>query len=85
MMTGRHGAAQGISGVIVAARLVVDLTDLVFRRLPIAISGRLTRSALTEIAALAAEGLSWSDDERERQLEDLCRIASQRHGIDVDG
>ncbi len=63
---------------------VVDLADLVFRRLPIAVSGRLTRAAVTELAALAAQALHWSDDERERQVANLCRIALERHGIDID-
>ncbi len=70
---------------VIRREQVVDLTDLVFRRLPIAVSGRLTREAVTEIGALAAEALYWSDDERERQIANLCRIALERHGIDVHG
>jgi glycerol-3-phosphate dehydrogenase len=64
---------------------VVELTDLVFRRLPIAVSGQLNRSVAVELAALAAEVLRWNDGERERQIENLCRVARERHGIDVDG
>ena len=68
---------------IVLREQVVDLTDLVFRRLPIAVSGRLTGEAVLEIAGLVAEALAWNDDERERQIAALGRIALERHGIDL--
>jgi glycerol-3-phosphate dehydrogenase len=70
---------------VIAREGVVNLTDVVLRRLPIAVSGRLTRESATEIAALAAGTLQWNDEERERQLEDLRRVAFERHGIDLDG
>ena len=69
---------------IVRREQVVNLTDLVFRRLPIAVSGRLTREVVEEMAGIAADALGWSDKERERQVEIVCRIASKRHGIDVE-
>jgi hypothetical protein len=52
--------------------------------LPIAVTGRLTRDAAHEIAAHAASVLGWSDDERERQLDNLRTVARERHGIDLD-
>ena len=64
---------------------VVGLADLVFRRLPIAVSGRLTGAAVTEIAALAAGTLHWDDEERARQVDVLRRFAMERHGIDIGG
>ena len=69
---------------VIRREQVVDLADLVFRRLPIAVSGRLTREAVAEIAAVAAEALGWSEEERERQADGLVRIARERHGIDLD-
>ncbi len=76
-----HGAAE--LRAVIRREQVVHLDDLVFRRLPIAVSGRLTRAVAAELAAIAAEALGWSDDERRRQLDRLGRTASERHGIDL--
>jgi len=62
---------------------VVRLTDLVLRRLPIAVSGHLTRASAAEIAGIAADALGWDEAELERQLADLRRVAFVRHGIDL--
>ena len=72
-------------GAVIEREQVVALSDLVFRRLPIAVSGQLSPEALADIADIAARTLQWSDDERERQVEDLRRVARERHGIDVGG
>ena len=69
---------------VIASEQVVSLSDIVLRRLPIAVSGRLTRETAVEIAALAAGVLHWSDAERERQIEELRTVAFERHGIDID-
>jgi glycerol-3-phosphate dehydrogenase len=69
---------------VIAREHVVNLTDIVLRRLPIAVSGRLTGRAAAEIAAHAASVLQWSDEERERQLAHLRAVARERHGIDLD-
>ncbi len=69
---------------VIRSERVVNLSDIVLRRLPIAISGRLNRKSATEIAAHAAHALDWSDEERARQIENLCKIALERHGIDMD-
>ncbi len=68
---------------VIRSEQVVNLTDVVLRRLPIAVSGRLTRAVAQEIGALAARALHWSDEERERQLGDLCKIMLERHGVDL--
>lgn len=59
---------------VIGHEQVVNLADLVFRRLPIGVSGSLTRDALAELAALAADALQWSDAETERQFDQACRI-----------
>ncbi len=69
---------------VIRSERVVNLTDIILRRLPIAVAGRLNRKSATEIAAHAAHTLHWSDEERERQIESLCKIALERHGIDID-
>ncbi len=71
--------------VVIEREQVVALTDLVFRRLPIAVSGQLSREVLADIADLAARTLHWSDDERARQVENVCSLARRRHGMDVGG
>ena len=75
--------AREIRGVI-ATEDVVTLADIVLRRLPIAVAGRLTRAVAEEIATIAARALRWSDDERTRQLDDLITTARVRHGIELD-
>ena len=72
-------------GAVIEREQVVALTDLVFRRLPIAVSGQLSPEAVTDIADVAARTLQWSDGERERQVENLRRVALERHGIDLGG
>ncbi len=69
---------------VIASEQVVNLSDIVLRRLPMAVSGRLNRETATEIAVHAARTLQWSDEERERQIEDLRVVAFERHGIDID-
>lgn len=71
-------------GAVIAGEQVVDLADLVFRRLPIAVSGELTPASVAELAAIAAAALSWSDAERARQVEQLRRTARERHGLRLD-
>ncbi len=70
-------------GVVIEREQVIALTDLVFRRLPIAVSGQLSREAMTDLADIAARTLGWSNDERQRQIENLRQIAGERHGIDI--
>ncbi|UDL94163.1 glycerol-3-phosphate dehydrogenase/oxidase [Lichenihabitans sp. PAMC28606] len=66
---------------IVRHEQVVTLDDLVFRRLPIAFSGRLDIKALTELATVAGDVLGWSIDEREAEIARVARIAEHRHSI----
>ncbi len=68
---------------VIRSEQVVNLTDIVLRRLPIAVSGRLTRAVAQEIGALAARALHWSNEERERQIDDLCKLMLERHGVDL--
>ena len=69
---------------VIRQEQVVTLADLAFRRLPIAVSGSLTRKALAELATLAADTLRWSDAETERQLNLAFAFGIQRHGIQFD-
>ena len=68
-------------GAVVLREQVVGLDDLLFRRLPIAVSGRLTEAVIAETADIAAEALGWSRAQRETQVASLRRSAERRHGI----
>lgn len=58
---------------------VVDLTDLLFRRTDIALSGRLSREAIKETAALAADALGWDAAMQAAQAAQALEEAA-RHG-----
>ncbi len=73
---------EGEIRAVIAREQVVGLDDLLFRRLPVAISGRLTAAVVDEVSGLAAATLGWSVAERERQVAILVRLAKGRHGMD---
>ncbi len=77
-----YGAAE-IRAVILSEQ-VVELDDLLFRRLPLAVSGRLTHAVVAEVAGIAAEALGWSDADRELRIERFALLAKRRHAIDLD-
>lgn len=56
------------------------LTDLLFRRTDIALSGLLSQEVVAETAELAAEALGWDAAERAVQTEEALREAA-RHGV----
>ena len=78
-----YGRAE-VSAVI-RHEQVVDLEDLLFRRLPVAVSGRLTQAVVAEVAGIAAEMLGWSDAERDRQIGRLEARAERSHGVSLGG
>lgn len=57
---------------------VVSLADLVFRRTPIGISGRLTGPALIECADVAASALGWTPDRRECEIAQVVETSRPR-------
>ena len=77
-----YGRAE-VSAVI-RHEQVVDLEDLLFRRLPVAVSGRLTEAVVAEVADIAAETLDWSDAERDRQIGRLVASAKRSHGVSFE-
>ncbi len=77
-----YGRAE-VSAVI-RHEQVVDLEDLLFRRLPVAVSGRLTAAVVAEVADIAAETLGWSDAERDRQIGHLGEQAQRSHEVSLD-
>ncbi|WP_292667449.1 glycerol-3-phosphate dehydrogenase C-terminal domain-containing protein [Mesorhizobium sp.] len=58
---------------------VVHLTDIVMRRTALAITGRLSRSNLEQIADAAAAALTWDAGRREKELEATSKELTERH------
>jgi glycerol-3-phosphate dehydrogenase len=63
--------------------LVGTLADLLFRRTDVALSGRLTRAVVAEMAAIAAPALGWSDARAEAEQAAVLTLA-RRHGVRLD-
>jgi glycerol-3-phosphate dehydrogenase len=60
---------------------VVHLSDIVLRRTPLAITGRIDRSLLEAIAAIAAAELGWSAETTRRECRTLEADLSEYHGV----
>ena len=60
---------------------VTHLSDLLFRRTTIALSGQLTGAMLTETAAIAARALGWESVRVQEEIEAVCDVGRQRHGM----
>ncbi len=60
--------------------MITHLSDLVFRRAAIALSGLLSGALLDEIAAIAARVLKWDSIRVGREIE-AVRNTAQRHGV----
>ncbi|WP_148252001.1 glycerol-3-phosphate dehydrogenase/oxidase [Aidingimonas lacisalsi] len=60
---------------------VGDLSDILFRRLPIALSGKLTTDVIQEVATLVARHLGWSECEKNRVRDKTLALAAHRHGL----
>jgi glycerol-3-phosphate dehydrogenase len=72
---------RGEIQALVRDEQVVCLADLVFRRTPIAIAGRLTLAAIEELAEIVGAELGWTKDERAREISLTVAIARDRHGV----
>jgi glycerol-3-phosphate dehydrogenase len=63
---------------------VVHLADIVMRRTALAITGRLSRRALEQIADIVAAALGWDAGRREKELEATSKELAQRHRLRLD-
>ncbi len=59
---------------------VVSLADLLLRRTPIAISGRLTVAAVEEIGLIVGAALGWTTEQSEREIDATLRLAREKFG-----
>ncbi|TIM60916.1 MAG: glycerol-3-phosphate dehydrogenase, partial [Mesorhizobium sp.] len=58
---------------------VAHLVDIVMRRTALAITGRLSRGNLEQIADAAAAALGWDAGQREKELEATSKELTERH------
>lgn len=63
---------------------VVHLADLALRRLPLAITGRISSRRLEVLAAVLAAELGWTPAERQKQVADLTHQLHTYHGVSAD-
>ncbi|WP_207233615.1 glycerol-3-phosphate dehydrogenase C-terminal domain-containing protein [Salinicola tamaricis] len=62
---------------------VEQLGDVLFRRLPIALSARLTPAVVAEVATHCGAALGWSAAKRETEIARVHAIARDYHGVDL--
>jgi len=61
---------------------VEHLADVLFRRLPIALSARLDAAVIDEVASLCARALEWTEARRRQEIAATRQIAT-RHGVSL--
>jgi glycerol-3-phosphate dehydrogenase len=61
---------------------VSRLTDLLFRRTDIALSGRLSGAVITEAAKIASDALGWNAERQKNEIEATSKVC-QSHGIAI--
>jgi len=66
---------------VTTEELVRDAGDLLFRRMPIALSGCLSHAVIVEICGVMAEALYWSTETTEKQIEQNWTRAVKEHGL----
>ncbi|MGM8930610.1 glycerol-3-phosphate dehydrogenase/oxidase [Salinicola halophyticus] len=62
---------------------VEHLADVLFRRLPIALSGQLNGAVIDELATLCGAALKWSDTRRDSEIERARDVAMHAHGVSL--
>jgi glycerol-3-phosphate dehydrogenase len=60
---------------------VTHLADLLLRRTPFALAGRLSPALLGETAAIAAGVLGWDALRTQREIDAVSTLVQQRHGV----
>jgi len=63
--------------------MVVHLTDLLFRRSPVAVSGSLTSALIGEALGVAAGVLDWNG-ERQRLEREMTEALAREHGVRLE-
>jgi glycerol-3-phosphate dehydrogenase len=66
---------------LIRTERVVHLADIVLRRTPLAITGRIDSALLQGIAAIAAAELGWSNDRTRRECNAVTAELDEFHGV----
>lgn len=69
---------------LIRTEQVVTLADLIMRRTGLAVTGRLSRRDLVDIADLCATALNWDDARRAAELEQTQAVLLTRHRLRMD-
>lgn len=69
---------------IVRNERVMHLPDILLRRTPLAIGGRLTPRLCRRVASIAAAALDWTAQREQAELADLATLLADRHGVHLD-
>lgn len=69
---------------IVRNERVMHLRDILLRRTPLAIGGRLTPRLCRRVASIAAAALDWTAQREQAELADLATLLADRHGVHLD-
>lgn len=62
---------------------VEHLADVLFRRLPIALSGQLDSAVIDEVATLCCAALGWAETRRREEIDSVYEIATRQHGVSL--
>lgn len=65
--------------------MVTRLTDLLFRRTTLAISGALTGGLVQEVAEIAARVLGWDAERTRQEVEAVRCVSRELHGLELAG
>lgn len=69
---------------IARSELVGRLSDVLFRRTTIAITGRLTAAAIAESAAVVGAALDWNASRMDAEIADTVALARDWHGLKLN-
>jgi len=84
-LTGESGYTVREIQYLCSHDMVTRLSDLLFRRTSIAISGHLTNGLLLEVAGIAAQVLGWDAIRTQEEIDAAREVARARHGIVLTG
>ena len=71
-------------GFIARNELVRRLSDVLYRRTPIALSGQMTPDVVLEVARVVGEELGWDAQKTAREAQDAWKEGRERHNLQGD-
>ncbi len=62
---------------------IIHLDDLLLRRTSLAMLGKVTQSSLEEIGQVVGEGLGWSTEQKEQEIQRTAELLTNHHGMSL--